>query len=101
MDEPPYRLCRILTETYATAPSRGGACNRWATRTLDGRVNVLTVSVLLPKQVWRRLPTRTNRLLVEPRATSLVERPSDHCSTRVRQFTKPRHWNTICHRLDL
>jgi hypothetical protein len=53
MDEPPHRLSRILTEAYATLPSRGGARNRRATRTLDGHVNVLTVSVLLPKQVWR------------------------------------------------
>jgi len=53
VDKPSHRLSRILTETYATLPSRGGACNRRATRTVDGCVNVLTVSVLSPKQVWR------------------------------------------------
>jgi hypothetical protein len=80
------RLSCILTETYATLPSRGGACNHRATRTLDGHVNVLTVSVLLPKQVWRMASTRRRRgnslppavaHFTNPRGADLLRRESN------------------------
>ena len=69
MDEPPYRLSRILTETYATPPSRRGACNRRATRTLDGHVNVLTVSVS-NRSAARALRASTSVSLPPPTAIS-------------------------------